>query len=96
MVGVRVRVTNGFHNTATTAFARQCGSQWILSATQARRIRNHLCGVGGCTCGGPLGERNGMPGQPRAIATPSGSSSYLAEQQGDGTVVIIRDAEVSL
>ena len=49
-----ITLTNDFHNTEYNLRAN-LGDE--LSPSQIRRSRKALCGVSGCTCGGPLGER---------------------------------------
>jgi len=50
-----VKLYNDFHNTEVTL--RVSDLPVTLSSNQIRRARKELCGVDGCTCGGPLGER---------------------------------------
>ncbi len=49
-----ITIRNDFHHTETAVQVR-CSDR-RLSAAQVRRIRQALCGVPGCTCGGLLGE----------------------------------------
>lgn len=46
-----VTITNEFHNTSATVRVGK------MSAANAKRVAKKLCGVSGCTCGGPLGHR---------------------------------------
>lgn len=91
---VEVRIVNSFHGTATTAKAQLCRhGVYRLTPAQAGRIRRHLCGVDGCTCGGALGERGGESSgldQVAAVATPSGSSCYSVDQREDGSVDLVQ------
>lgn len=47
-------IRNDFHN--STANVRVSGDG-VLSAGQIRTVRNKLCGISGCTCGGELSQR---------------------------------------
>lgn len=49
-----ITLTNDFHNTSRTVRVPADG---YISAATARRIRNDLCGISGCICGGVLGQR---------------------------------------
>lgn len=57
-------LSNEFHHTEATVRpveiteGRFKGYHRITKST-ARRLRNALCGVSGCTCGGNFGERGG-------------------------------------
>ena len=54
---------NDFHNSvARVRLAPEYAFGLTLSQSQVRRIKNKLCGVAGCTCGGNLGECG--PGNP--------------------------------
>lgn len=55
MTKTRHILTNDFHNTATAVVA----TNGKINARQARRAWHNLCGIDGCTCGGPAGERGG-------------------------------------
>jgi hypothetical protein len=56
--GIEIELINDFHDTAHTVLARHSGgSPYRLTQRQVRRLRETLCGVKGCTCGGYLGER---------------------------------------
>jgi len=50
-----VTLRNEFHGSEVTLRVNSMPCE--LSASQVRRARNTLCGISGCTCGGPLGER---------------------------------------
>ena len=50
-----ITIKNDFHNTAVKI--AKLGENGELTDSQIRRIRNALCGVWGCTCGGVLSER---------------------------------------
>ncbi|MDP2026467.1 hypothetical protein [Sulfuriferula sp.] len=58
-------LTNSFHNTSATVRpvaiteGRFAGMHKISRKT-ALRLRNELCGIEGCTCGGNFGERGGI------------------------------------
>ena len=52
-------LANNFHH--TTARVRVGLGNTELSANQVRRLRNKLCGMSGCTCGGVLGQRGPQP-----------------------------------
>jgi len=54
-----VTVTNDFHGTKVFLRA-DVGDE--LSPSQIRRSRAALCGISGCTCGGPIGERGPQQG----------------------------------
>lgn len=47
-------IRNDFHETWATVRVAEDGK---LSPSQIKRIRNALCGIKGCTCGGNLSER---------------------------------------
>lgn len=49
-----ITITNNFHNTSTAIRAK---SGDVLSLRKCNRIKSRLCGIAGCTCSGPLGER---------------------------------------
>lgn len=61
-----ITIRNDFHHTET-AVRVPCEGR-CLTADQVRRVRNALCGVTGCKCGGLLGERG--PQQQRWVAVP--------------------------
>jgi len=50
-----VTLRNDFHN--SEARVRVAGLPATLTRSQVVRVRRKLCGISGCTCGGPLGER---------------------------------------
>jgi len=52
-------VRNDFHDSSVTLKAT-IGDE--LSPSQIRRSQRELCGIGNCTCGGPLGERGPQDG----------------------------------
>lgn len=59
-----ITLTNDFHNTA--ANVRQVEivegrykGYHMVSKSSARRVRNTLCGVSGCSCDGNFGDRGG-------------------------------------
>lgn len=47
-----IKLYNDYHR---TAYALRKGGE--LSPATVRRVRNALCGMSDCTCGGVLGER---------------------------------------
>ena len=49
----QVQLRNDFHNTKTYVLA----TDGEITRSQAMRARRKLCGIGGCACGGPCGER---------------------------------------
>lgn len=49
-----ITIRNDFHNTEVSIRAN-IGDE--LTESQIKRARNELCGISGCTCGGPVGER---------------------------------------
>jgi len=49
-----ITVRNDFHNTEARIRA-EIGD--ALTSSQVIRCRHKLCGIEGCTCGGPLSER---------------------------------------
>ena len=49
-----ITLRNDFHNTEVRLRAKR-GDR--LTPSQIRRAWETLCGIPGCTCGGPLGER---------------------------------------
>lgn len=59
-----ITLTNDFHNTSATVRpslikdGRFAGYHKISRKT-ALRLRNELCGISGCSCGGNFGERGG-------------------------------------
>ena len=55
MIKDTITFTNDFHNTSINLHIYN--DYWVLSARQARRAREELCGLSDCTCGGELGER---------------------------------------
>ena len=62
MKTLKIRLSNDFHNSETTAMAkviREAGQiiTCELSARQVKRIQSELCGIGGCTCSNELGTR---------------------------------------
>ena len=62
-----ITIRNSFHNTEVQVRSTS------LSGRTARQVRNTLCGVDGCCCGGTLGERGGdMYGEP-AISDDKGN-----------------------
>ena len=56
-----VRLTNDFHNTHTTVRATVLDhgmhTEISLTKRQMSRAQRALCGIDGCTCGGPAGIR---------------------------------------
>ncbi len=48
-----ITLKNTFHGTSINLRPRDSR----LSVHQVRRARRILCGIDGCTCGGPCGER---------------------------------------
>lgn len=54
-----ITIRNDFHNTEVSICAN-IGDQ--LTESQTKRARNELCGISGCTCGGPIGERGPQDG----------------------------------
>ena len=54
-----VTVKNSFHGTAVVLRAR-LGKE--LTSGQIKKARKELCGVCGCTCGGPIGNRGPQDG----------------------------------
>ena len=54
-----ITITNDYHNSAVTLRAN-VGDE--LSRSQIRRARAALCGLDGCTCGGPIGDRGRQAG----------------------------------
>ncbi|MDP1543179.1 MAG: hypothetical protein Q8L99_08520 [Polycyclovorans sp.] len=59
-----ITLSNEFHNTEASVRpveikeGRHTGYHKISKQT-ANRLRNALCGISGCTCGGNFGERGG-------------------------------------
>jgi len=54
-----ITIRNDFHNTEVSIRAN-IGDE--LTESQIKRARNELCGISGCTCGGPIGERGHQDG----------------------------------
>lgn len=54
-----ITIRNDFHNTSVTIRAA-IGEE--LTESQIKRARRALCPVGGCTCGGPVGNRGNQDG----------------------------------
>lgn len=53
-----LEMTNGFHITSATVRAQVIReNKYYVTNRQARDLRNKLCGVSGCKCGGNFGER---------------------------------------
>ncbi len=50
-----ITITNDFHSSA--ARVRVSSLPADLTPSQIARVRRTLCGIDGCTCGGPLSER---------------------------------------
>jgi len=61
----KITLTNDFHNTQATVIpqpvteGRDKGYHKISRKTMLR-LRNQLCGLHDCTCGGQFGERGGI------------------------------------
>jgi hypothetical protein len=49
-----ITLTNDFHNSSVSIRAT-VGD--LLTPAQIRKAKATLCGINGCACGGPLGER---------------------------------------
>ncbi len=54
-----ITIRNNFHNTEVRLKAN-IGDE--LTWSQIMRARRELCGIKGCTCGGPVGERGPQDG----------------------------------
>ncbi len=54
-----ITIRNDFHNTEVRIRAN-IGEE--LTWSQIMRARRKLCGIAGCTCGGPCGERGPQDG----------------------------------
>ena len=54
-----ITIRNSFHCTAVILKAN-IGDE--LTPSQVKRARQTLCGIHGCTCGGPAGERGPQDG----------------------------------
>ena len=60
MNGMRVLLTNNFHDTETYVYPKPLGNgEYRVSRRAAKRARNVLCGIAGCTCGDTFGARGG-------------------------------------
>lgn len=70
-----ITVKNSFHHTAVQIRA-EIGDE--LTASQIRRARKELCGIRGCLCGGPIGERGPQDGFV-VTATDFGRVQIVAE-----------------
>ena len=60
----KITLTNEFHNTEATVIPQlitegRHKGYYKISRKTALRLRNELCGIEGCTCGGTFGERGG-------------------------------------
>ncbi len=57
----RVTLTNNFHNSSTVVIATVLNHgphfEITLTRSQMDRSQRRLCGIAGCTCGGPAGIR---------------------------------------
>jgi hypothetical protein len=71
-----ITISNTFHGTQFLTRTRK------LSARVAKDARRFLCGIEGCTCGGPLGERGDDE-------TPA-----IVEERAGGSTVALRIAKV--
>jgi hypothetical protein len=54
----KVTLTNDFHGTSVTVVVPADG---LLSARQTRKVRQTLCGMNDCTCGGIRGPQSELP-----------------------------------
>lgn len=54
-----IKIRNDYHNTEVTLRAN-IGDE--LTASQIKRARKALCGISGCMCGGPIGDRGPQDG----------------------------------
>lgn len=62
---MKITLSNEFHNTETVVNPKaitegRFAGFYKISASTAKRARNKLCGINGCTCGGNFGERGGQ------------------------------------
>jgi hypothetical protein len=79
-----ITLTNEFHNTEANvrpveiAEGRYKGYHMVSKST-ARRLRNTLCGVSGCTCGGNFGERGGAYLQ---VVNEDYDGNYIIDMRG--------------
>ena len=67
-------LTNSFHGTQTRVRPTFNGTEYRLNKSQVARAWRKLCGISGCTCGGPCGERGGISTQ----SLPSGGAVVYA------------------
>lgn len=76
--------SNDYHGTSTTVQARPSASRpgvLYVSKRVARRVWQSLCGIDGCTCGGPLGQRG---------RNSDGDANWPTQELPDGNVEITR------
>ena len=53
---ITITLKNDFHN-STAKFRINSDKETLLNRSTVLRIRNKLCGIKGCCCGGVLGQR---------------------------------------
>lgn len=75
---MRINLRNEFHNTAVGINAKliiggRFNGLHSISANSAKRAKNTLCGVSGCTCGGEFGERSSTPSNIELISSCGGN-----------------------
>ncbi len=71
-----IELTNDFHNTSAKVMVR-----WgqPLSPSQTTRVRNKLCGIRTCQCGGTLSERGDQGAGVYVSADSTGQPIILAD-----------------
>ena len=83
-----ITLTNEFHNTEANVrpveitegrYKGYYKGYHMVSKSTARRVRNTLCGVSGCTCGGTFGERGGAYLQ---VVNEDYDGNYIIDMRG--------------
>lgn len=58
MKTTKITIRNDFHRTAVTLLLKPAsGLNPELTKSQINRACRQLCGIDGCACGGPIGDR---------------------------------------
>lgn len=77
--------SNDYHGTSTTVLAQPSAHRpdtvLYVSKRAAHRAWRDLCGIDGCTCGGPLGQRG---------RNSAGDANWPTQELPDGNVEITR------
>ena len=57
MSRTKITLQNDFHGTTVKLMAERQPGGLFITHSQAQRARRELCGIKGCTCSGPTGQR---------------------------------------